>query len=87
MAKDINSHICPLCGSNTKVTDSRYLRRGWWRRRECLSCQNRHTTYEIMEADLVDSQRTHVVKRLERFKQLLWPIMVEYFENQEADRG
>ena len=43
---------CPFCGdSDSKVVDSRPAEEGSTirRRRECLSCQKRFTTYEIME--------------------------------------
>ena len=43
---------CPFCGySESKVIDSRPAEEGATirRRRECLSCQKRFTTYEIME--------------------------------------
>ena len=43
---------CPFCGfSESKVVDSRPTEEGSTirRRRECLSCQKRFTTYEIME--------------------------------------
>jgi len=43
---------CPYCGfSESKVIDSRPAEEGTTirRRRECLSCQKRFTTYEIME--------------------------------------
>ena len=43
---------CPFCGdSESKVVDSRPAEEGATirRRRECLSCQKRFTTYEIME--------------------------------------
>jgi len=43
---------CPYCGySESKVVDSRPAEEGSTirRRRECLSCQKRFTTYEIME--------------------------------------
>jgi len=43
---------CPFCGfSESKVVDSRPAEEGSTirRRRECLSCQKRITTYEIME--------------------------------------
>ena len=44
---------CPFCGySESKVVDSRPAEEGATirRRRECLSCQKRFTTYEIMES-------------------------------------
>ena len=43
---------CPFCGySDSKVIDSRPAEEGSTirRRRECLSCQRRFTTYEIIE--------------------------------------
>lgn len=43
---------CPFCGySESKVIDSRPAEEGATirRRRECLACQKRFTTYEIME--------------------------------------
>jgi len=43
---------CPFCGySESKVVDSRPTEEGATirRRRECLGCQKRFTTYEIME--------------------------------------
>ena len=43
---------CPYCGySESRVIDSRPAEKGATirRRRECLSCQKRFTTYEIME--------------------------------------
>jgi len=43
---------CPFCGfSESKVVDSRPAEEGATirRRRECLNCQKRFTTYEIME--------------------------------------
>ena len=43
---------CPFCGySDSKVIDSRPAEEGSTirRRRECLACQKRFTTYEIIE--------------------------------------
>lgn len=43
---------CPICGDdNDKVTDSRSVYEGTSvrRRRKCLSCQHRFTTYEAIE--------------------------------------
>lgn len=45
---------CPKCGNNDdKVVDSREAREGHAirRRRECLKCQFRFTTYEIVERE------------------------------------
>ena len=42
---------CPFCTSvDTKVIDSRDTETGIRRRRECLSCSKRFTTYERIEA-------------------------------------
>ncbi|MEN8008391.1 MAG: transcriptional regulator NrdR [Candidatus Krumholzibacteriota bacterium] len=52
---------CPRCGSEEdKVVDSRAVRdgRAVRRRRECLSCEERYTTYEAVE-----TQPVLVVKR------------------------
>jgi len=46
---------CPFCGgSDTKVTDSRFANEGYQirRRRECLHCEERFTTYEMAELAL-----------------------------------
>lgn len=43
---------CPVCGfADSKVIDSRHVEEGnsIRRRRECLSCQKRYTTFEILE--------------------------------------
>lgn len=37
---------CPYCGENTRVTDKRASPGGIRRRRECLKCKKRFTTYE-----------------------------------------
>ena len=37
---------CPYCGGNTRVTDKRDSPEGVRRRRECLKCKKRFTTYE-----------------------------------------
>ena len=44
--------FCPFCGAeDTKVIDSRLVAEGGQvrRRRECLSCRERFTTYEVAE--------------------------------------
>ena len=40
---------CPYCSSNSKVTDKRRSPEGIRRRRECLRCKKRFTTYEKIE--------------------------------------
>src|SRR5205809_7732121 len=52
---------CPFCGhTEDRVVDSRVGREGEFirRRRECLKCRRRYTTYEYIEDVL-----PHVVKR------------------------
>ena len=47
---------CPFCGDQeSKVVDSRHSEDGQSirRRRECLNCQRRFTTYEIVESLLI----------------------------------
>lgn len=40
---------CPFCGSETKVTNKRESGNETRRRRECLKCKKRFTTYEKLE--------------------------------------
>ncbi len=52
--------LCPLCGADdTKVIDSRPADQGGSirRRRECLACHSRFTTYERAEAVLLVRKR------------------------------
>lgn len=51
--REVFSLKCPICGyTESKVIDSRPTEEGSSirRRRECLSCQNRFTTYEVIES-------------------------------------
>ena len=55
---------CKFCGKNTKVTDKRESSDGTRRRRECLKCKKRFTTYERPEEkDIMivkkDNRREH----------------------------
>jgi len=46
--------ICPFCGNlESKVTNKRNVDKIIRRRRECLSCKRRFTTYERPEIELV----------------------------------
>ncbi len=55
------SLVCPLCGQRgSEVVDSRTASDGLGirRRRQCLSCHERYTTYETaMDPALFDEQR------------------------------
>lgn len=45
---------CPFCSSTeSKVTDKRSSPEGIRRRRECLKCKKRYTTYETVSKDLL----------------------------------
>ena len=55
---------CKFCDSDTKVTDKRESPEGTRRRRECLKCKKRFTTYEKPdEKDIIvvkkDGRREH----------------------------
>lgn len=55
---------CRFCGEETKVTDKRESPEGTRRRRECLKCKKRFTTYEKPEEkDIIvvkkDGRREH----------------------------
>tara|TARA_Y100000310_G_scaffold323648_1_gene384349 strand:+ start:2832 stop:3263 length:432 start_codon:yes stop_codon:yes gene_type:complete len=55
---------CKFCGEHTKVTDKRESPEGTRRRRECLKCKKRFTTYEKPEdKDIIvvkkDGRREH----------------------------
>ncbi len=44
---------CPYCLGNTKVLDKRESKDATRRRRECLKCKKRFTTYERIETHLL----------------------------------
>lgn len=84
---------CPFCAANdTKVTDSRLIREGNQvrRRRECLICKERFTTYETAELALPrvikrdntrdifleDKLRAGILRALEKR-----PVALEQIEN------
>lgn len=55
---------CIFCGHDTHVTDKRESPDGTRRRRECLKCKKRFTTYEkVFEKDIIvvkkDGRREH----------------------------
>ena len=58
---------CKFCGGDTKVTDKRESPEGARRRRECLKCKKRFTTYEKPdEKDIIivkkDGRREHFME-------------------------
>ncbi len=60
--------ICPVCGGDTMVCDSRPKPETVFRKRKCLSCDHRFATYEV-DADL--------------YQKLTWTIDA-LLENSEA---
>lgn len=63
---------CPQCLGDTKVTDSRDANLGVRRRRECLECAHRFSTYEIESSDLEEIKELILsVKLLEPLKRSL----------------
>lgn len=49
---------CPFCSQKTKVTDKRKSPEGIRRRRECLKCKKRFTTYER-----VSKRELYIIKK------------------------
>jgi transcriptional repressor NrdR len=63
--------LCPLCGgAETKVLDSRPADQGGSirRRRECVTCTSRFTTYERAEAVLLIKKRSGKVEPFQTLK-------------------
>ena len=54
--KSNGSFKCPACPGGTRVGDSRSVIKTntYRRRRKCLRCGERFTTYELLERDLAD---------------------------------
>ena len=48
------SLLCEICGNETAITQSRVTDtpKRMRRRRECIDCGHRHTTYEISEREM-----------------------------------
>ena len=61
---------CPFCGSmDSRVTDSRNVQNGVRRRRECLECHRRFTTYERIQINAVMvTKRDHRREEFDRDK-------------------
>lgn len=46
---------CPICQAKTKEIDHRYTSTGvYYRRRECVECLTRFSTYEIVLVSSID---------------------------------
>lgn len=59
----VDSVQCPRCNGESKVIDSRDGESARRRRRECLRCKNRYSTYEIHAAEYDRLQATKVDMR------------------------
>jgi transcriptional repressor NrdR len=61
--------ICPYCqNTDTKVTDKRDSEEITRRRRECLKCQKRFTTFERVELDLNVLKKDNTRQKFDRSK-------------------
>ena len=62
--------LCPYCSHTTsKVTDKRFSPNGIRRRRECLKCKKRYTTYEqIAKGDIFVIKKDMSREKFERDK-------------------
>ena len=78
---------CPFCGDQeSKVVDSRHSEDGLSirRRRECLGCQRRFTTYEIVESlPIIVVKRDGTRQPFDRNKVL--NSMVRAFDKRQVD--
>lgn len=61
---------CPTCYKETKVVDSRVDEQTVRRRRECVNCQTRFTTYERVELSMAVRKRDGRVESYDRQKML-----------------
>lgn len=79
-ASDTSSTLCAKCGSVSTVIDSRAVRNkhGQFRRRrrECVGCHDRHTTYEIDSATFAFLTRAYdaMTTAAAAFNEALQPI-------------
>ena len=80
---------CPFCGDqDSKVVDSRHSEDGLSirRRRECLKCQRRFTTYEIVESlPIIVVKRDGSRQGFDRNKIL--NSMIRAFDKRKVDGG
>ena len=78
---------CPFCGDqDSKVVDSRRSEDGLSirRRRECLKCQRRFTTYEIVESlPIIVVKRSGARQSFDRNK--IMNSMVRAFDKRQVD--
>ena len=80
---------CPFCGDqDSKVVDSRHSDDGQSirRRRECMNCQRRFTTYEIVESlPIIVVKRNGSRQSFDRNK--VYNSMLRAFDKRKVDSG
>ena len=78
---------CPFCGDQeSKVVDSRHSEDGLSirRRRECMGCQRRFTTYEIVESlPIIGVKRNGSRQSFDRNK--IYNSMIRAFDKRKVD--
>ena len=78
---------CPFCGDqDSKVVDSRHSEDGQSirRRRECMGCQRRFTTYEIVESlPIIVVKRNGSRQNFDRNK--IYTSMIRAFDKRKVD--
>lgn len=74
-----NALTCPLCGGPTEVKDSRAKVYAGFsttsRRRLCMSCGHRYTTFEVLERELERLQG--LITRVAKVKDALAELMLQ----------
>lgn len=64
--------ICPKCGSDSRVTDSRPVYNTHSRRRECIKCKERWTTHEVtLPAGLNVDPTADIIGAFERARAIM----------------
>ena len=80
---------CPFCGDQeSKVVDSRHSEDGLSirRRRECMGCQRRFTTYEIVESlPIIVVKRNGSRQNFDRNK--IYTSMIRAFDKRKVDNA
>lgn len=62
LAHIIDAVQCPRCNSQSKVFNSRDVNQARWRRRRCMKCGHRYSTYEIHAEEYERLQQVDVNK-------------------------
>lgn len=80
--------ICPECGSESKVKDSRDNHRSTYRRRECLGCAHRWSTFEVIHTPGMDPYPMCGVKGCFKPKdpKSKWTMCTYHARKKDSDR-